>query len=107
MMTLLRVLCSSSSIKRGFARLERFGDFGMHAQREAGGVEVRGHLARFGLNLVADRRHGLHHARAGAIRAGLAQHALERLLGALARDGHQAEFVEREHLRRRASARSA
>src|SRR6266849_1909925 len=49
---------------------------------------------------AADGGHGLDQAGAGAIRAGLAEDAFEGLLGALARDGHQAEFIERKHLRR-------
>ena len=53
-----------------------------------------GHLARFGLDFVAERGDGFHHAGAGAIGAGLAEHALESLLGALAGDADEAEFVE-------------
>src|SRR6266852_386858 len=73
----------------------------MHAQREirrfvVGGGD--GHLARFRLNFVAERGDGLHHAGAGAVWAWLAEHALERLLGALARDADQAEFVEGQRL---------
>ena len=82
-----------------FARLERLGDFRMHAQREAAGVHVRSHLPRFGLDLVAERGDGLHHAGAGAIGAGLAERAFESLLGALAGDGDEAEFVEAQHFR--------
>src|SRR2546422_7997285 len=86
--------------ERRLAGLERFGDFGVDAQGHALRIEFRGHLARFRLNLVADGGHRLHHAGAGAIRAGLAEDALESLLGALAGDGHQAEFVEGKHLGR-------
>ena len=65
-------------------------------------IDFRSHLARFGLNLVAERGDGFHHARAGAIGAGLAERALESLLGALAGDGDQAKLVEAQHFRRRA-----
>src|SRR5216684_3639352 len=73
----------------------------MHAQRGiwrfvVGGGD--GHLARFGLNFVAERGDGLHHAGAGAVWAWLAEHALERLLGALAGDADEAEFVEGQRL---------
>ena len=37
----------------------------------------------------------------GAIRAGLAQHAFQRLLRAFTRDAHQSKLVERKRLRRR------
>jgi len=84
--------------QRGLARLEGFGDFGIDAQREALGVEVGGHFSRFGRDFVADRGNGFDHARAGAVRARLAQDALEGLLGALARDADEAELVEREGL---------
>jgi hypothetical protein len=85
--------------KHGLAGLERLGNFRMHAEREIRAFVVRGsHLPRFGLNLVAERRDGLDHARAGAIRAWLAENALERLLGALAGDADQAELVEGERL---------
>ena len=80
--------------QRGLARLEGFGDFGIDAQREALGVEVGGHFSRFGRDFVADRGNGFDHAATRAVRAWLAQHALEGLLGALARDAHEAEFVE-------------
>src|SRR6267378_3733865 len=83
--------------QHGFARLQGFGDFGMHAQREIrrfviGGGD--GHLARFRLNFVAERGDGLYHTGAGAVRARLAEHALKRLCGAFARDADEAEFVE-------------
>src|SRR5713226_4055021 len=90
--------------QRGFPRLERFGDFRVDPQCEALRVELPGHLPRLGLDLVADRGDRLDHARAGAVGAGLAEHTLERLLGALPGDGHQAKFVEREDLRRSAVA---
>src|SRR5438067_428380 len=79
----------------GLAGLERLGDFRVHAKRNAWALGIgRGHLARFGLNFVAKRGRGLDHAGAGAIRARLAEHALERLLRALAGDADEAEFVE-------------
>src|SRR5271169_3966412 len=52
--------------ERGLAGLEGLGDFWMHAQGDAGGVQIGGHLARLGLNLVADGGHRFDHARAGA-----------------------------------------
>src|SRR5215510_3969614 len=61
------------------ARLERLGDFGMDAQGQALGLEFRRHLASLGLNFVADRGDGLHHARPGAVGARLAENSLERL----------------------------
>ncbi len=82
--------------QRRFARLERFGDFRIDAQREALRLKFGGHFSRFALDLVADRRDRLDHAGAGAVGARLAQHAFERLLGAFARDADQAEFVEGE-----------
>ena len=94
---LFLVQCSSSSISEDFARLQRLGDFGMDAQSDAARTHLRRHLARFGLNLVAERGNGFHHARAGAIRARLAERAFQGLLGALAGDGDQAEFVEAQH----------
>jgi len=89
--------------QHGFASLQSFGDFGMHTQRKIrrfviGGGD--GHLARFGLNFVAERRDGFDHAGAGAIRARLAEHALQGLLGALAGDADEAEFVEGQRLGR-------
>src|SRR5229473_1961193 len=83
--------------QHGFARLQSFGDFGMHAQREIRRFVVGacdGHLARFRLNFVAERGDGLYHAGASAVRARLAEHALKRLFGAFARDADEAEFVE-------------
>ncbi len=81
--------------QHGLARLQRLGDFRMHAQRQIRRFVVRrGHLARFRLYFVAQRGDGLDHAGARAIRARLAQHALQRLLGALARDAHEAEFIK-------------
>src|ERR1041384_831708 len=52
-----------------------------------------GHFAGLGLDFVAECGAGLDHAGAGAIRARLAEHALERLLGALAGDADEAELV--------------
>src|SRR4051812_4108013 len=73
--------------EHGLARLQRFGDFRVNAKRQVRIFVIRGgHFARFGLDFVAERRAGLHHAAAGAIGAGLAKHALERLLGAFASD---------------------
>src|SRR4029077_18035009 len=74
----------------------------MHAQSQAGSLQVRGHLSRFGLYLVTDSRHRLHHARTRTVGARLRQHALERLLGALASNIHQTEFVKGQRLRRSA-----
>src|SRR5882762_304785 len=83
--------------EHGLAGFESFGDFRIHADREVGAFVIgSGHLARLGLNFVAERGDGLDHAGASAIRAGLAEHALERLLSAFAGDAHEAELVERE-----------
>src|ERR1700686_4746074 len=74
----------------------------MHAQGQVGAfVAGHGHFAGFGLDFVAQRGNGFDHAGAGAIRAGLAEHALESLLGALAGDAHQAKLVEAQRFRRR------
>src|SRR6266849_1131118 len=70
--------------EHGLAGLEGFGDFRVHAEREVRAFMVgSGHLSRLGLNFVAERGNGLDHAGAGAIRARLAENALERLVGAL------------------------
>src|SRR6266436_2124296 len=75
----------------------------MHAQGQVRRFVVGGgdgHLARFGLNFIAERWDGLHHARTGAVWAWLAEHALQRLFRALARDADEAEFVEGQRLGR-------
>src|ERR1700730_74805 len=88
--------------EHGLARLESLGDFRMDAQRQIRALMVGGgHLARFGLNFVAERWARFNHAGTGAVWAWLAEDALERLLGALASDADQTEFVERERLRGR------
>jgi len=84
--------------QRGFARLERLGDFRIDTQREALRFEFGGHFSRLGLNLVADCRDRLDHAGAGAVGARLAQDAFEGLLRAFARNADQAEFIEGEGL---------
>src|SRR5712691_862143 len=89
--------------EHGLAGLERLGDFRVHAERKVrtfmlGGA---GHFARFGLDFVAQRGNGLDHAGAGAVRAGLAEDALEGLLGALAGDADETEFVEGKRFRGR------
>src|SRR4029077_7810529 len=86
--------------EQGLARLERLGDFRMHAKGEIRAFVFGsdGHLARFGLNFIAERWDGLDHSGAGAIRARLAEHAFERLLGALAGDADESEFVEGQGL---------
>src|ERR1700688_1222510 len=74
----------------------------MHAQGQVGAfVAGHGHFAGFRLDFVAQRGNGFDHAGAGAIRAGLAEHALKSLLGAFASDAHQAKFVEGQRFRRR------
>ena len=88
--------------QRRLARLQRFGDFRVDAQGQVLRVQVGGHFVRFGLDFVANRGDGLDHARAGAVGAGLAEHAFEGLLGAFARDGDQAKFVEAQDFRGRA-----
>src|SRR6266404_2396552 len=83
--------------EHGLAGLQGFGDFGIHTNREVRAFVVGGgHLARLGLDFVAERGDGLDHTGARAIRARLAEHALERLFGALARDANETEFVEGE-----------
>src|SRR5438445_7516682 len=87
--------------EHGLASLERFSDFRMHAQSKIRGIRVgSSHLARCVLDFVTQRRSEFPRAGAGARRARLAQHTFERLLGAFARDADEAEFVERERLRR-------
>src|SRR6202162_2889569 len=74
----------------------------MHAQGQVGAfLPVRGYFACFRRDFVAQRGNGFDHSRAGAIRARLAEHALESLFGALAGDAHQAKFVEAEGFRGR------
>src|SRR5216683_869503 len=89
--------------EHGLAGLERLGDFRVHAEREVGTFMLggAGHLARFGLDFVAQRWNGLDHAGAGAVRAGLAEDALQGLLGALAGDADETEFVEGKRFRGR------
>src|SRR6266481_5455377 len=87
--------------EHGLAGLQGFGDLGIHADGEVRAFVIgSGHLARFGLDFVAEGGDGFHHAGAGAIRARLAEDALERLLGALASDADEAEFVEGQRLGR-------
>src|ERR1700691_3046523 len=88
--------------QRSFPRFQRLRNLGMDAKRDAARTHLRRHLARLGLNFVAQRRDGFHHAGAGAIRAGLAEGAFQGLLGAFARDRHQTKFIEAQHFRRRA-----
>src|SRR6267143_1710347 len=81
--------------EHGLAGLQGFCDFRIHADREVRALVIGGsHLPRFALDFVAERGDGLDHAGACAIRAGLAEHALERLLGAFAGDADEAELVE-------------
>src|SRR6266849_4313232 len=85
--------------EHGLAGLQSFGDFRIHPDRKVWALMVGGgHLARFGLDFVAQRGDGLDHAGAGAIRARLAEHALEYLLGALAGDADEAELIEGQRL---------
>src|SRR5262249_18356253 len=67
-------------------------------------VDVFRNAARLGQDFIADRLRAFDHAASAAIRAGRAERAFERLFDAFARDGHQAEVVELENLRRRAVA---
>src|SRR6266478_2506991 len=63
--------------EHGLASLQSFGNFGIHADGEVRAFVIRcRHLARFGLDFIAQRGDGLDHAGAGAIRAGLAKDAL-------------------------------
>ncbi len=85
--------------EHGLTGLQGFGDFWIHADRKVRAFVIGGsHLARFGLDFVAERRDGLDHAGAGAIRARLAEDALKRLLGALASDADETELVEGQRL---------
>src|SRR5213082_2626141 len=80
--------------EHGLAGLQGFGDFRIHANGEIWTFVIGSrHLARFGLDFIAQRGDGLDHTGAGAIRARLAEDALESLLGALAGDADEAEFV--------------
>src|SRR5262245_18657256 len=67
-------------------------------------VDVFRDAARLGQDFIADRLRAFDHAASAAIRAGRAERAFERLFDAFARDGHQAEVVELENLRRRSVA---
>src|SRR5271157_4556416 len=82
--------------------LQRFGNFRMDAHRDVSLVVQLRHLAHFDVELVVDRRDRLHKTCARAIRARFAKGALQRLLHPLARDRHQSEIVELEHLGRSA-----
>src|ERR1700738_4926122 len=74
----------------------------MHAQRQVGAfVAGHGHLAGFAVDVIARRGNGFDHSGPGAVWARLAEHALERLLGAFASDAHQDKFVEAQRFRRR------
>ncbi len=85
--------------EHGLTGLQGFGDFWIHADRKVLAFVIGGsHLARFGLDFVAERRDGLDHAGAGAIGARLAEDALERLFGALASDADETELVEGQRL---------
>src|SRR5260370_14091677 len=86
--------------EHGLARRQGFGNLRMDAKGKVRAFVFwsDGHLARFGLNFVAERWDGLDHAGTGAIRARLAEHAFERLLGALAGDADETEFVEGKSL---------
>src|SRR5713226_7598630 len=85
--------------EHGLAGFQGFGDFRIHADGEVRAFVLGGsHLARFGLDFVTERGDGFDHAGPGAIWAGLAEDALERLLGALAGDANEAELVEGQRL---------
>src|SRR6266851_6156176 len=85
--------------EHGLAGLQSFRDFWIYADRKVRAFMIGGgHLPRFGLDFVAERRNGLDHAGASAVRAGLAEDALERLLGTLAGDADEAELVEGKRL---------
>src|SRR5260370_25260926 len=76
--------------EHGLAGLERLGDFRVYAKGQVRTLMVgSSHLARFGLNFVAERGNGLDHAGAGAIGARLAEDAFESLLGALTGDADE------------------
>src|SRR5271156_5293142 len=85
--------------QRSLSRFQRLRYFRMDAQRDAARTHLRRHLARFGLNFVAQRGNGFHHAGASAVGARLAQRAFQGLLGAFACDGHQTKFIEAQNFR--------
>src|SRR5215471_11985163 len=88
-----------------FGAAQRFGHLRVDAEDNlVVMVDVFRDAARLGQDFVADRLRALNHAASAAIRARGAERAFERLLDAFARDGHQAEVVELENLRRRAVA---
>src|SRR5262245_4105439 len=88
-----------------FGAAQRFGHLRVDAEDNlVVMVDVLRDAARLGQDFVADRLRAFNHAASAAIRARGAERALERLFDAFARDGHQAEVVELENLRRRAVA---
>lgn len=85
--------------EHGLAGFQGFGDFGMNAKGKIRAFVIGGgHFARFRLNFVTEGWDGFDHAGTGAIRARLAENALESLLGAFARNANEAELVEGERL---------
>src|SRR5262245_56190726 len=88
-----------------FGAAQRFGHLRVDAEDNlVVMVDVFRDAARLGQDFVADRLRAFNHAASAAIRARGAERAFERLLDAFARDGHQAEIVELENLRRRTVA---
>src|SRR5262245_60759395 len=88
-----------------FGAAQGFGHFGVDAEDDlVVMVNVFRDAARLGQDFITDRLRAFDHAASAAIRAGRAEGAFQRLFDAFARDGHQAEVVELENLRRRAVA---
>src|ERR1035437_5075895 len=82
----------------GIVGFEDFDGFGIDAQQHVGVLEVLLHLAKLGVDLVADRGRALDHAGGLAGGARDAESAFEGLLDALAGDGDQTKVVELENL---------
>src|SRR5581483_8556346 len=83
--------------------LERLGKLGIDAQQDVAlFFELPAQFSQLGVDLVANRGDRLHQPGTGAVGTGRAQHALQRVLHALTRDGHQAEIVECQDLGGRA-----
>src|SRR6266550_4501563 len=68
-------------------------------QHDVSAVEMLLHLAHLDVDVVAYCDGRFHHAGSGADIAGGGQGALERLLDALASDGHKTKVVELKNLR--------
>src|SRR6266567_9022357 len=83
----------------GAGGLELFDDLWVDPQHDVSAVEMLLHLAHLDVDVVAYCDGRFHHAGSGADIAGGGQGALERLLDALASDGHKTKVVELKNLR--------